>query len=488
MQNIPNKFRSRSSMKCHRCRVDRKKCLPEIRDWDLRQEKCERCSRGGFPCGPATKKPSSLPKTAEYSSSLGPPDLQPEQKLFACPFTKLDFALADPETTVGGQYEECASSGFRNIADLHEHLQKVHLRAESRCSRCLEHFASSHDVSRHLQDNKNCSRIASNLLEKQSFEIWESIERNTGSISDTSMWNDICRILFPARSLPVDPYVKDSTVPLGQSSSRIEYERGAEARPARISAKFLSLGINDAEHPSEHISAQERTWGGMQKEQRREPLHSFTKLSTVGAFSDSPRGSRGVSGPSDALQTRKTPHDEDRDPIRSIPWLEPHDFSQGSPLLAGLPAWPHWASERNSDIMPIDSSSLAPGIAPTDFRHASVYSFKQIQDVSSVNARWNAMIEYCTASVETSIKDSTIHKFASQIFNDMGGQKLNEFGDVTLDWDLPALFADFALRLGQGCSDRDVRDTMVFIHRYRRYVRDLLTDISRCFKSCQGAC
>lgn len=95
---------------------------------------------------------------------------------------------------------------------------------------------------------------------------------------------------------------------------------------------------------------------------------------------------------------------------------------------------------------------------------------KQTRTNDPDNTTWETRTLYSTASIETTRKDTIAQNFASQLFNDLGGQKLDEPSATALINVLPGILADFALRLGQMCSSPRLRETMVFIHKYRRYV------------------
>lgn len=119
-------------------------------------------------------------------------------------------------------------------------------------------------------------------------------------------------------------------------------------------------------------------------------------------------------------------------------------------------------------------------IAPTDSGYASMHPSKQARIDDLDNMMWETRTLYSTTSVETTRRDTITQNFACQLFNDLGGQRFTEPNATALINVLPELLADFALRLGQMCSTPLLRETMVFIHKYRRYVHELLVEIPRC--------
>lgn len=105
-QQSPPVQRTRSFMNCGQCRFEHKKCLPRARDWDGQQQKCERCSHLGYPCGPSHRKPKSVPANRD---SL-PKNSQPIQRQIPIP-ESLAPNMTDSAASLSG------STDIRSMAE-----------------------------------------------------------------------------------------------------------------------------------------------------------------------------------------------------------------------------------------------------------------------------------------------------------------------------------------------------------------------------------
>lgn len=55
---------------CEQCRNDRQRCMPEQRDWNRTETRCDRCVKLGHACGPPNPKPRRRSRTYQIDSVL----------------------------------------------------------------------------------------------------------------------------------------------------------------------------------------------------------------------------------------------------------------------------------------------------------------------------------------------------------------------------------------------------------------------------------
>lgn len=87
--------KKRNYMECARCRESHKKCEPAQRNWDIgRREKCDRCQRLGYLCGPPERAPKKNKKDAGLPST--PPSEEQDYIFPACTSDLPASYRADP--------------------------------------------------------------------------------------------------------------------------------------------------------------------------------------------------------------------------------------------------------------------------------------------------------------------------------------------------------------------------------------------------------
>jgi len=126
-----------------------------------------------------------------------------ENKLFACPFYKLD-----PEI-----YRDCRRFGISRVKDVKLHLQRKHSSAGSCGQSCEPTGAHRHLPGNQAPGHEQCEgqdcAVSSSISQRQWERLGQKYQSRRKPVDE--QWKDIWRILFPWREPPQSVYLESDT-------------------------------------------------------------------------------------------------------------------------------------------------------------------------------------------------------------------------------------------------------------------------------------
>ncbi|KAI1300915.1 hypothetical protein F5Y03DRAFT_363287 [Xylaria venustula] len=175
---------------------------------------------------------SSAPRKldCETEHNVGPvskrvkSDNQSSTKL-ACPFLKHypdQFLTREP----------CASSSWRDVAHVKEHVKRKHQRPPNRCARCGQDFESPADLSNHQNSEVTCTEVShsSDCVTEAQLEVLLSRKGQRG-LNQAQKWSRMYSNIFPNEESVPSPYydqtdrIKSKLVGLSTSAGVSESHR-----------------------------------------------------------------------------------------------------------------------------------------------------------------------------------------------------------------------------------------------------------------------
>jgi hypothetical protein len=132
-------------------------------------------------------------------------DVLPE-KLFACPYFKLDPSRYSQRNIDEKKYRGCSSCFLTDISRLKQHLYRVHGRPDYYCGSCFQEFKTRVLLDTHTRQRPSCKLSECPFDEKMDSDQKIKIKRRRFGQNPSEAWYDIWRILFPNSDAPESPF------------------------------------------------------------------------------------------------------------------------------------------------------------------------------------------------------------------------------------------------------------------------------------------
>ena len=157
-------------------------------------------------------------------------DVVPE-KLFACPYFKLDPSRYSRRNIAEKKYRGCSSCYLMDISRLKQHLYRVHGRPDHYCGSCFQEFKTKALLDAHTRQRPSCELNECPFEEKMDSDQKIQIKRRRFGQNPSEAWYDIWRILFPNSDAPESPFSEIASSITVQSL----FERFRAQAPAMLS-------------------------------------------------------------------------------------------------------------------------------------------------------------------------------------------------------------------------------------------------------------
>jgi hypothetical protein len=160
--------------------------------------------------------------------------VDPENRLFACPYAKYDPTRYSEMNEAETNYRRCSSKVLKSIARVKQHLYRVHTRPAQYCSRCGTEFDRQDLLEAHMRETTPCDIQELPFKEKMTAEQRDSVHKRTPGKQPRQAWFEIFRILFPDARKPSSPYAETGSPASIQDFLAYCKERGAQIVSARL--------------------------------------------------------------------------------------------------------------------------------------------------------------------------------------------------------------------------------------------------------------
>ncbi|KAI1841988.1 hypothetical protein JX266_011848 [Neoarthrinium moseri] len=175
--------------------------------------------------GTAFDRSSTTVSEAAHRGTRASARREPENDKLSCPFRKRDPARFNIR-----QYQNCASSGFSDLATLKRHIRVYHRRQQLpfKCFRCAKGFENQNELADHMRapPDQICSIVDYQSSENPEDGITDEVdmllaERKSGL--KVNSWEGLWKVLFPNDThIPSPEFVNPKVVEISEVINAVE--------------------------------------------------------------------------------------------------------------------------------------------------------------------------------------------------------------------------------------------------------------------------